>query len=207
MKRFLFIALFLLMTSVVSVTGSIGLGLTQSVSAPFLKANIDDCNKAPCVQGIIPGVTSWREVTARFAGDPDNLITKNSIVIGTNTPIRTTLTADTTGEKVFAISVAFTSPSIPLSTLFAQYGMPCKFRTYSSGNLAVIYPQLTASFDVAGATPGQIMKLSADSKIAQMYFYALTNLCRVGPIMSSDLFFDEQWHSFADVEKHYGQAQ
>jgi hypothetical protein len=183
------------MATTVTVAGSVVVGRSQLSAEPFSKVDIADCDGKPCVQGVIAGVTRWSDATTRFAGDGSN------IVINTNKLVQTTLTADTASEKVFAISMLFGSPYIPLSTLFAQYGMPCKFRTYKTGSLEVIYPQLAAVVEGSVIERGQIPKLSPDLKIKQMYFYAMPNSCNIASNMPSDLFFDTEWHTYADVIK------
>src|SRR5689334_8838240 len=169
MRRLLLIALLVWITSTITVFGSVSLARTQLSAEPFSKADITECEGRPCIQGIVAGTTSWHDVTTRFADSPH---TKTNIEVTNNKFVQTTLTSDATGEKVFAINILFDPPYIPLSTLFARYGMPCKFRTYKSGSLEVIYPPLAVVVESSLLESGQLPKLSPDLKVQRMYFYS-----------------------------------
>src|SRR5947207_15250724 len=107
MKRWSVVTLVVWVTTILFVIGSLGLGRSRSAPDSFTTPHIGLCNNVPCVQDVIPGVTSWDDATTRFALIDGSNLTEGRLALGTSGLIQTTFDSDARGEKVDSINVAF----------------------------------------------------------------------------------------------------
>jgi hypothetical protein len=203
MKRWLVSTLMLYIATTLLVIASVNYGRLESSSDVFTVLQIADCNKVPCVQGVIPGVSSWDDVTTRFARDAGSIMTANNIDIGADTLTHTTFTADTSEEKIDSITIYFVDSHLAFGTLITRYGTPCKLRVYSSGGVQVIYPQLTAELDISRYFPRIDTNLAADTKVRELDFSAVPNSCELEKSVPDNIYHDKYWHGFMELDKYY----
>lgn len=203
MNRWLVFALSLWIACILLVIASINYGRLQPITDPFQSAQIAECNKVPCVQGVTPGVSSWDDVSTLFARDASNIMTENNIDVGVNTITHTTFTADTSQDKVDSISVHFVGWQLPLGALIAHYGTPCKLRVYSSGGIQVIYPQVTAVLDISRALPRMDLNITAETRVRELDFAASSNSCELEKSDPDNIYHDKYWRGFMDIDRYY----
>lgn len=203
MKRWSIFALSLWIVCAALVISSVNLGRLLPSTDPFLNLQIAECNKAPCVQGVIPGVTSWYDATAHLARDAGSIMTENNIDVGVDTLTHTTFTADTSGDKVDSISIHFVDSHFSLGLLLSHYGTPCKLRVYSSGGIQMIYPQLIAVVDISRSSTNFDTEITADTKVRELDFSGGINSCELEKSDPDNVYHDKFWRGFMDLDKYY----
>src|SRR5258706_11708643 len=202
MKRWATFTLLLWIATIILVVASVGVGRSRSAPDAFSTPHIGLCNNIPCVQDVVPGVTTWDDATARFASITGSILTSGRLALGTSGLIQTTFNSDARGDKVDTINVSFAVPSLTLGTLFTQFGMPCKVRTYASGGVQVIYPRLTANLDMVADVSHSVARLSSDVVINEMNFPAETNTCSLEVADPANLYHDQLWRGFVALDDY-----
>src|SRR5262245_40086430 len=122
MSRWISAVLALYTVAAVLITASIGLGRANTSLDSFKALNIDDCDAVPCVQGVIPGVSAWSGVMARYVGKPGTNVFTYSIEVGMDTLIHTSFTSDNSHGHITNITISsnFPAPSLTTGMLVAR---------------------------------------------------------------------------------------
>lgn len=185
-------------------------GRLQPPPEVFKALHIDDCNGVTCVQGIIPGVTSWAEVKSRYKSRFAELYSSKPgtylIDIQLNAHIDAIFGGNENPERVNSIQVYNDDPtsSPTVGMLFVKYRAPCKIQVFDTGGFIFVYPLLTANVDVPKYIPREITTLNSELIVSAITLSSMANSCSLDVTLDMDLdHYDAKWLGLATLAKYY----
>jgi hypothetical protein len=189
----------------VLIAASIYLGRAQPSPDSFKALKIDDCDSVPCVQGVIPGVSAWSGVMARFVGKPGTNVFTYSIEVGMDTLIHTSFTSDNSHGRITNITVSSNvpAPSITTGMLVARYGPPCKVQVLASGNIVLFYPLVTAYLDIPRYLPDAPRRLDSALRASDITFSDRPSSCALNDFDIDTYYYELPWLGFAALKRYY----
>jgi hypothetical protein len=165
------------------------------------------CDEQPCVLGIIPGRTLWKDAQSSLASYPDSDIQAKSIIIPLYPPAEASMYRSVNGAAVGPIYVTFQQP-MSLGWIIARFGEPCGISLYVRADMVTLrYPFMLANLHL---DPDQ-QHISIDMPVKTLHFRDASYQSDVQPDLCYDNITDgarnRQWRGFAPVWHYLSHVQ
>lgn len=192
-------AFFLMGSWVVLIVTVVNLGQAQTMPDDSRANDLAFCDEQPCVMGIIPGRTLWKDAQSRLASFADSDIQEKSIIIPLYPSAEISMYRSVNGAAVGPIYVTFQQP-MSLGWIIARFGEPCGISLYVRADMVTLrYPFMLTNLHL---DPNQ-QHISIDMPVKTLHFRDASYQSDVQPDLCYDNITDgarnRQWRGFAPV--------
>ncbi|MEZ4671586.1 MAG: hypothetical protein R3E39_27095 [Anaerolineae bacterium] len=157
------------------------------------------CDDQPCILGVSPGKTMWRDAQTQLASYSDSEIQDKSIIVQLQPDAEAAMYRSINGAAVGPVYMMFEQP-MSLGWILELFGKPCGISFYTRAEMATLrYPFMLANLQLA---PDQ-QHISIDLPVRTLHFRDVSYQSEVQPDLCYDNITDGarnlQWSGFAPL--------
>lgn len=178
---------------------SISIGQSQPLPADIRAADLDMCDDQPCVLGVIPGRTLWRDAQELLSIQTGSDIQEKSIMVPVEPGAEAFMYRSINGTAVGPVYVNYEEPMV-LGWVLAKFGKPCGISLYVRADMATLrYPFVLVNLQLKADDS----HIRIDMPVRTLHFRDSSYRSEVQPDLCYDNITDgarnRQWKGFAPV--------